>query len=244
MIDFTPAPSAAPRNSQIWHHGLLEAKLIARNPEQLLLALVIPIGLLLGGRFFGDRLAIDFQTYVWSILALAIWSTCFTTLAITTAFERRYGVLERLNATSLGRSGLLAGKALAMALITLAQLLILFVVALIVGWRPDTVSATGLIAVPLAMGAFAALALAMAGVLRAEATLGLANLIYLVGLGAGILVQLAAYPGALQPVMRWLPTMALGESLRGDGGWFEIFVLICWLLGAGALARKVFRWTS
>ena len=47
-----------------------------------------------------------------SVLALAVWSSAFTSVAIATGFERRYGVLERLAATPLGRSGLLAGKAL------------------------------------------------------------------------------------------------------------------------------------
>lgn len=244
MIDFTPAPSAAPRLTQAWAHARIESKLILRNSEQLLLALVIPISLLLGGRYFGGQLGIEFQTFAWSILALAIWSTCFTTLAITTAFERRYGVLERLNATSLGRTGLLAGKALAISLVTVLQLSVLTLTAVAVGWRPGLPSLATLVCVPLAMGAFAGLAMSLAGVLRAEATLGLANLIYLLGLPGGILLPLADLPGAVQPAAAWLPTMALGEAMRGTGGWFAVMVLIVWLLGAAALARRVFRWTS
>ena len=44
------------------------------------------------------------------VLALAVMSTSFTSLAIATGFERRYGVLKRLGASPLPRSGLLAGK--------------------------------------------------------------------------------------------------------------------------------------
>lgn len=244
MIDFSPAPQAAPRARQVWTHALTETRLIARNGEQVLLALVIPVALLIGGRFFSARLSLDFASVVPSVFALAIWSTCFTSLAIMTGFERRYGVLERLNATSLGRGGLLAGKALAVALITIGQLLVLAGVALALGWRPEGVVWLAIPGVPLAMLAFAACALALAGTLRAEAVLGLANLIYLAGMAAGILVPLGTWPETLRPVVSTLPTMALGELLRGTGGWWSLLVLAGWVVGAGALARKVFRWTS
>ena len=79
-----------------------------RNGEQLLLALVIPIGIIVAGRFLGSRVGLTMDVLAPSVLALAIWSTCFTSQAIMTGFERRYGVLERLSATPLGRSGLLA----------------------------------------------------------------------------------------------------------------------------------------
>ena len=44
------------------------------------------------------------------ILALAVMSTSFTSLAIATGFERRYGVLKRLGSSPLPRSGPPAGK--------------------------------------------------------------------------------------------------------------------------------------
>lgn len=244
MIDFSPAPAAAPRTRQIWAHALTEAKLIVRNGEQLLLALVIPVGLLVAGRFAGERIGWSFATLVPSVFALAIWSTCFTSLAIITGFERRYGVLERLAATSLGREGLLGGKALATMLITAAQLVLLAVVALALGWRPTGMPWPALIGLPLALVAFAGLALALAGALRAEATLGLANLIYLGGLAAGILVPVGAYPEAAHVALRALPTVALGELLRGGAGISGIVTLAVWAVAASALARKVFRWTS
>lgn len=244
MIDFTPAPQAASRTRQITAHALTEAKLMARNGEQLLLALVIPIGLLMAGRFAGASIGWTFDSLVASVFALAIWSTCFTSLAIVTGFERRYGVLERLNATCLGRSGLLAGKALAMAGVTASQLVILAAVAVLLGWRPAVFWWPVVPAAPLAMITFSALALALAGTLRAEATLGLANLIYLSGLAAGIIVPLGAYPEATHLALSILPTMALGEVLRGSAGLSAVAVLLVWAVAASALARKVFRWTS
>ncbi|MDO4784736.1 MAG: ABC transporter permease [Propionibacteriaceae bacterium] len=242
-MDFTPAPRPAPLPRQILTHALTEARLIVRNGEQLLLALVIPVGLLIGARFFGERFGWTLDSAVPSVFGLAVWSSCFTSLAIVTAFERRYGVLERLNSTSLGKVGVLAGKAGAVILICVAQLGVLAGGGLALGWRPGSFSWPVVPAVLLAGLAFAALGLALGGSLRAEATLGLANLVYLLGLAAGILVPSAAYPPAAQAALAWLPTMALGETLRG-GGAFGLIVLSAWVVAAGLLARKVFTWTS
>ncbi len=86
-LDFTPSTMAAPRSQQIWAHATTEASLILRNGEQALLALVIPIGILVAGRFFGSRFGLDFINLAPSVLALAIWSSCFTSLAATTCWN-------------------------------------------------------------------------------------------------------------------------------------------------------------
>ena len=250
-IDLTPAPGAAPAWRRVTAHGLTETRLLVRNGEQLLLALVIPIGILVVGRFVGARLgALD--TLAPSVLALAVWSSAFTSVAIATGFERRYGVLERLAPTPLGRLGLLAGKALAVVLVVAGQLLVLGLVAAALGWRPAWTASSVLLMlllVVLAVATFAALALALAGRLRAEVTLGLANLVYVVLLAVGALVlPLARYPDAAQPVIRLLPTAALGEGLRAGAagqllGW-PVTVLLGWLLLSVAVAWRGFRWTS
>jgi len=99
-LDLTPAGAAAARPARIWRHALIETRLIIRNGEQLLLALVIPVGLIIAGVSVGDRLGIAREPFIASVIALGLWSSGFTSPAITTAFERRYGVLERLVATS------------------------------------------------------------------------------------------------------------------------------------------------
>ena len=228
-LDFRPAPTAAPRLAMVRRHAVTEATLILRNGEQLVVALVIPLALLVFGHAAGGRFGLDEQHAAPNVLALALWSSCFTSLAISTAFERRYGVLERLAATPLGRGGLLAGKALGITLIATGQFLLL--------------------GVPLAMFVFANLAVAMAGFLRAEATLALANLVYLVGLVAGgIMWPVSSFPPALQPLIAALPTGALGEVLRhwsaGGTSWTSLLVLAVWTVLAHLLARKAFRWTS
>ena len=63
--------------------------------------------------------------------------------------------------------------------------------------------------------AFASLGLLMAGVLRAEATLAAANLLYLLLLvGGAIMTPVDEYPEGMQGVVRLLPSAALANGLR------------------------------
>jgi ABC-2 type transport system permease protein len=255
-LDLSPAPAPAPAAKRILRHGMIEARLLIRNGEQLLLALVIPLAILVAGRFADAAIAnssiASMDLLAPSVLALAVWSSAFTSTAITTAFERRYGVLERLAATPLGKPGLLAGKALAVIMIMLGQLVILTSAALTLGWRPEFTAPSALLAVLiviLATATFVCLALLLAARLRAESVLGLANLIYVILLvGGGLIIPVARYPVVLRPVIEALPTAALGEGLRAAAhghllGW-PVPVLLAWLVAAGLAAWKGFRWTS
>lgn len=245
-LDFSPAPKSAPRSRQVVAHGRTEASLVLRNGEQALLALVIPIGILVAGRWFADALGQPFSVTAPSVLALATWSTCFTSLAIATGFERRYNVLERLAATPLGKPGILLGKAVGFGIINTVQLGVLAAVALAFGWRPGFDAghlAVAVVSLLLAMGAFAGFALALAGSARPEITLAIANMVYLVGMFTGILVPLARYPEWAQPIIQALPTGALGEALRSGTAVSMPLLLVACAIGL-ALARRVFRWTS
>lgn len=251
-LDFAPAPGAAPAVRRVLIHARTEAMLLLRNGEQLLLALVIPIGILLGGRFIGSGLGLDLGVIAPSVLGLALLSSGFTSLAISTGFERRYGVLERLSATPLTRTGLLAGKALALIWISAGQLAVLAAVALVLGWRPvldPVAAAAAIIAAVLGLVAYSSWALVLAGTLRAEITLALANLIYLALLAGGaVLVPVANYPGPLRAMVELLPTAALGEALRGAAAgapvWWPTPILLVWVVLGLLTARKVFRWMS
>jgi ABC-2 type transport system permease protein len=120
----------------------MEFRLLLRNGEQLLLALVIPLVLLLllGGTGLGDRVPLGdgraVDQAVPRVLALAVLSTSFTSLAIATGFERRYGVIKRLGASPLSRTGLLAGKIGAVLAVQLIQLVVLTGVGAALGWQP------------------------------------------------------------------------------------------------------------
>ena len=93
-----------------------ETRQLLRNGEQLTLTLIIPLLLLAAFSleplidFGGGYTRIDFLTP--GVIALAVMSTAFTSQAIATGFERRYGVLKRLGASPLSRQGLIAAKTL------------------------------------------------------------------------------------------------------------------------------------
>jgi ABC-2 type transport system permease protein len=226
--------------------------LIAGNAEQLLLALVLPVLLLVALNEvstpdLGPGRRIDVLTP--GVLALAVMSTSFTSQAIATGFDRRYGVLRMLGTTPLGRSGLLAGKVLAVLAVQAVQLLVLGGVALALGWQPRVEGiAAALVAVLLGTAAFVSLALLLAGTLRAEATLAAANLVWVLLLaGGGVVVPVDRLPAPLAEVAAALPSGALGEALRaalarGDFAVGPCVVLLLWAVLSGVAAARWFRW--
>ncbi|MGI8702150.1 MAG: ABC transporter permease [Nocardioidaceae bacterium] len=254
-LGFSPQPGSAPLAAMVWTHARMETRLLARNGEQLLLALVIPLLLLVGGAESGSVVnlgagrRIDVLTP--GVLALAVMSTSFTSLAIATGFERRYGVLKRLGASPLPRAGLLLGKIGSLLLVEAVQLVLIGATGLALGWHPHAHASEVIAAAMLVLAgtaAFAALALLMAGTLRAEATLAAANLVYILLLVAGaVVVPLSSYPSALRQVVTLLPSGALAEGLRealsGSAfGWLRLLVLVGWAAVASAAAVRFFRW--
>lgn len=252
---FTPAPGGAPFVDQVRAQAAMETRLLLRNGEQLLLAVVIPVLALVGGVLASRRLGLDFDHPVVDVLtpgvlALAVMSTSFTSLAIATGFERRYGLLKRLGASPLPRTGLLAGKVIALLGVQLLQVLVIGGVGLALGWRPGGGVAGVLltfVAALLGTLAFAALGLALAGALRAEATLAFANLVYLLlMMGGGVLLPRSSY-GPASDALRALPSAALGDSMRaalldGNADLSALVVLALWAAGGTVLAAKVFKW--
>jgi ABC-2 type transport system permease protein len=233
----------------------LELRALVRNGEQLLLTLIIPVLLL---TVFSSEALINVGPgsrigfIAPGILALAVLSTSFTSLAIGTGFERRYGVLKRLGATPLSRGGLIAAKAVTVLTVEIGQVALIVVVSVLLGWHPvvTPVSVTSALAV-LVVGsaAFSGLAMLMAGTLRAEATLAAANLVYLVLLGiGGVVFPLAKFPPAVRPALRLLPSGALSDGLRsvlryGAGlPVRDLIVLAVWAIAGIGLAARFFRW--
>ncbi|MCX6396075.1 MAG: ABC transporter permease [Propionibacteriales bacterium] len=252
---FTPRPGSAPLLRQVLAQSAMEAKLMLRNGEQLLLAVVIPVLVLVGGveaakhvDFGLDQRPIDALTP--GVLALAVMSTAFTSLAIATGFERRYGVIKRLGASPLPRAGLLAGKIGALFLVEVLQFAVLGAVAFALGWEPAGGVRTvllGLEALLLGTAAFASLGLFVAGVLRAEATLAAANLIYLLLMAGGAVVLPTTAYGSSGHLLTWLPSGALGEAMRGalihgDCYGREQLVLLVWAVIGTVLTARTFRW--
>lgn len=249
---FSPRPGAAPLATQVLAQAGMETRLMLRNGEQLLLAVVIPVLVLVGGVMAADHLGIDFDhpavdVLTPGVLALAVMSTSFTSLAIMTGFERRYGVIKRLGSSPLPRHGLLLGKVGALVLVEALQVLVICLVAWTLGWEPANGWLPAAVAVVLGTAAFASLGLFLAGVLRAEATLAAANLIYLLLLAGGAVVLPSASYGALEGFVRWLPSGALGDAMRGaflDGAfsWPQLVVLLVWAVVGTTLTARTFTW--
>src|SRR5205807_5384645 len=105
--------------------------------------LIVPVLLLVGVSLesfinIGSKTRLDRVNFlVPGIIALAVMSTAFTSQAIATGFERRYGVLKRLGATPLSRAGLIAAKTCTVIAVELLQGALILIVAVAIGWRPD-----------------------------------------------------------------------------------------------------------
>jgi len=233
---------------------LMETRLLLRNGEQLVLALVMPLLVLVIGVLVGDDVLglgprpVDVLTP--GVIALAVLSTSFTSLAIATGFERRYGVLKRLGSSPLPRTGLLAAKVLSLFVVEAIQLVLIGAVAVGLGWSPrvSVVSVLSLLTlVVTGTAAFASLGLLLAGALRAEATLALANLLYVVLLVAGAVIAPASAYGAAGDALVLLPSGALSAGLRaalvsGEFAAAPVAVLLGWAAVGSALTARTFRW--
>ena len=129
-----PQPGAAPVARMLMRQAAFETRLLLRNGEQLLLTAVIPVVLLV---VLGTVPVIDTAPYsrvdfvVPGILALAIMSTSFTSLAIATGYERRYGVLRLLATTPLPRWALLLAKALTVLVVQAVQFVLVIGIGVI-----------------------------------------------------------------------------------------------------------------
>jgi ABC-2 type transport system permease protein len=252
---FAARPGSAPLLRQVRAQTLMETRLMVRNGEQLLLAVVIPLLVLFAGVAAIERQNLTLShtpvnTLAPGVLALAIMSTAFTSLAISTGFERRYNVLKRLGASPLPRHGLLLGKVGALFLVLVVQVVVLGGAALLLGWTPEVTlrGVTGALTVAAAgTAAFASLGLLVAGALRAEATLAVANLVYVLLAAGGAVVLPASVYGGAEPFLRWLPSGALGGGLRealliGTFPLAPTLVLLLWTVAGAALTARTFRW--
>jgi ABC-2 type transport system permease protein len=254
-MTFTPLPGAAPLPRMVLAQAGMETRLLLRNGEQLLLAVVIPLIVLVAGISGAKHFDLTFShspvdTLTPGILALAIMSTSFTSLAISTGFERRYGVLKRLGSSPLPRAGLLGGKVGALLVVEVLQFVVIGGVALLLGWSPalSLAGLAGALACALlGTAAFASLGLLLAGALRAEATLAAANLVYLLLLAGGAVVFPASSYGSAGSVLHWLPSGALGSGMRTSllGAGFpgtSLLVLAGWALLGTVLTARTFTW--
>ena len=234
---------------RVLSHAAYELRTTLRNGEQLLLSLILPALLLV---FLAKATVIDVATaeglgrvdvVAPGVLALAVMSSAFTGQAIATGFDRRAGALRMFATTPLGRGGLLGGKVVAVVAVQVVQVVVLGGIALGLGWRPALAGIpAAIVTAILGTAAFTALALLLAGTLRAEAVLAGANLLWVLLLaGGGILLPGPAWTSAL-------PSGALGDALRlalGHGDWslWPLVVLGLWTALLTWACVRLFRWS-
>ncbi len=245
--------TAASLPTRVLRHGAYEALAMLRNGEQLVLAIVLPLLALtalvitpLLDAYGPSRIDIAAP----GVLALCTMSTAFTGQGIATGFDRRYGVLRFLSTTPLGRSGLILGKAVAVAVVLAVQLVVIGGAALLLGWAPEP---GGILPAALLLlvgsAAFTALGLLVAGTLRPEATLAVTNLVWiLLAAAGGVIIPATSLPAAAEPFVSVLPSAALGDGLRSalaDGAFDPIacLVLLAWAALASLAAIRWFKWS-
>ena len=239
----------------------MELRLALRRGENLLVMVVIPVAVL---AFFANLGIGPLGTGPKAVaallpgtMALAIIATSLVNLGIATGYERSYGVLKRLGGAPIARWSIVAAKIAAVLVIEVAQLVLLAVTAVVVlGWVPpasvDLARRAILLLLGLGLGtmAFAGLGLLMAGRLRAEATLALANGLFLAFLMlGGVILPLDHLPEPLATLGLALPSSALADVLKAAlaesaGGELvrPLVVLAAWGIAATWLAARSFRW--
>jgi ABC-2 type transport system permease protein len=230
----------------------IEMLLTLRRGESLLVTLVIPLGILV---FFSKVDAIN-TTYkdpvdflVPGVLALAVMSSAMVSLGIATGYERRYGVLKRLGSTPLSRAGLLSAKTLNVLALEVVQALVIVLTGIALGWDASGGLVAAVALLLIGTIAFAGVGMLLAGTLRAEANLAVANGLFLVLLFlGGMAYPLAKLPDVIRTVAEALPAAALSETVRAvltSGKSFptgELVVLILWAVAAPLAAARWFRW--
>jgi ABC-2 type transport system permease protein len=230
--------------------AVMELRLTARRGENVLAMVGIPAAALLfvtvsrpSGGEIGRVLP--------STMALAIVASGLVNLGIATAYERGYGVLKRLGGSPLGRSGSVAAKIAVVLAIAVLQVVALGGIAAFLGWQPPAgLSVAGvLLATLVGAATFAGIGLAIAGLLRAEAALVGANVIFLLAMVfGGPLGRLVELPAAAARISSLAPTGALADALTAALGapgvdlWRPLAVLTGWAAVATLLAVRTFRW--
>jgi ABC-2 type transport system permease protein len=250
-MSVTRASRAAPFGARVAAAARAEAIAFVRRGESLFVTMLVPIivlvfvswkgASLLGGAASPDRL-------VPAVLALALIASAFVSTAISTGYDRKYGVLRRLGVTPLGRRGLVSAKiivVLAVVVVQTAAVLVTAALSLSWGFEGNVVAFAGFIVFGTA--AFTALGLLMAGIFSAEMTLALSNAVFVMfTLFGGVLVPRTSLGEVAARATSVLPSSALADGLRAatDGTFAPgaFIVLVVWTLACVLAALKTFRW--
>ena len=243
---FAPAPQRASFSAMVAAQGKIEAKLMLRHGEQLLVNVIIPAAILLAAHFapiLGDNTSFD--VLVPMVFAVAATGAGFTGQAIAVAFDRRYGALKRTGASGVPAWTIIAGKIIGVLATVLVQIVVLSAIAFALGWRVSAAGAAfGLAALLLGVAVFTALGLLMGGTLSSELVLALANLIWLVLMGV---LGWVGYSSDIAHAGWWnaVPTVALAgalvQAVQLHVDWAAWVSLAVWGAAGVTAAVRLFR---
>jgi ABC-2 type transport system permease protein len=231
-----------------------ELSLNVRNGEQLLLVVVIPVAIFLAATTtnFLPTLADSPATALATVLTVSVLASAFTSVAISTAFERRSGALLYMSTTPLGKSDVVVAKVIATMFTVILSCGAVFIAALVTSFGSITALALMLpLTLIILIGgavAGASWALTLASILRAEGVLALANAIFVVAiLFGGILIPLDQLPDVWANIAQFLLPGALAMALTSVlveetidiSASVTVFI---WAIVGTIVASKSFRW--
>ena len=205
-------------------YAIYEMSTILRHPEQLLLIIGTPIALLV---------LFPHQPHIFEFtLASCSLASSFTSLAINTAFARRYGTLKYLSVTPLGLRGVVIGQSLVGILLLVVQMPIVFFASVALDTAIQ-LNASVVISLPLLVLLFTQAAFFFASVLSAEKVLAFANLFFLIFLISGLRLMNADL-SFLHPLS--------GVTTLDKGVLPYLLYLLVLNAGINLLLRRYFKW--
>src|SRR5215469_8464462 len=234
---------AAPVSKAILAQTRAELIMTSRRSENLLVTIIFPVFLLIALRTFFQM---SMNSLLAGVLAVSVMSSGMVSLGIATGYDRYYGVLKRLGSSPLPRGGLLVAKIVSVLVVEVVQVTLLAALAAIFyGWRPNGSFSIVVPILLLGTAAFGGLGMLMAGALRAEATLALANGLFLfLSLFGGVFAPLPGFAGDISGL---LPSAALAGALKGalteQGVPLQsILLLVVWAVIFLVAAALTFKW--
>ncbi len=196
-----------------------------RNGEQALLNLILPaVGLWLSARYGNSTSSL-------MVVALAIFASSFTGVAISWAFDRRAGLMRFYAASPLGRAGFVVSRATTAATVATLQLLVLLMLSYTFG-QALHLTLTHIAGLLLLSATGLSLAAVAASLFRAETVLAVANLaLVAVAVSAFSLNNATEFAQLLHPV---------NAALMGTSAGFASCAV--WSITSLFIATKSLRW--
>jgi len=231
-----------------------QQRLFWRSRESAFFTFLLPILLLvLLGSVYGDEEidGVSAATYlVAGLIGYGVVAVAFAGLAINMVIRRESGVLKRVRGTPLPAPTYLAaiiGSELVVVAIQVICQVLIGRYLLDAGF-PESPGALAL-ALVLGVATFAALGLAVTGLVRSsEGSSAVVNAIYLpMGFICGVFFSTSALPGFLEAIADVLPLTYLLELVRdlfidGDGSATAVAVLALWGVVGLVVSLRTFGW--